>query len=180
MLASAITRQLPLFFSRLTADFIVFFLLCHCSNVKDINSVLEVTVYDEDRDHRFEFLGTVVIPLLRIQNGQKKWYVLKDRKLRARAKGTNPQILLELNVVWNEVCRFMTPPCCGWISLFLGLRYCIVGYDMQLRASIQTLQPKENKYMEPEMKFSRQAFVRNVMRIKAVVMEVIEMGKYIE
>jgi hypothetical protein len=75
----------------------------HFSNVKDINSVLQVTVYDEDRDHRFEFLGAVSIPLLRIGNGQKRWYALKDRKLRFRAKGSNPQILLELNVVWNEV-----------------------------------------------------------------------------
>lgn len=78
------------------------------SNVKDINSVLEVTVYDEDRDHRFEFLGTVSIPLLRIQNGLRKWYVLKDRKLRARAKGSNPQILLELNIIWNEVIKDFT------------------------------------------------------------------------
>lgn len=75
--------------------------------MKDINSVLEVTVYDEDRDHRFEFLGTVSIPLLRIQNGLRKWYVLKDRKLRARAKGNNPQILLELNIIWNEVIRLL-------------------------------------------------------------------------
>ena len=71
--------------------------------MKDINSVLEVTVYDEDRDHRVEFLGKVAIPLLRIRNGQKKWYVLKDRKLRSRAKGSNPQILLELGVHWNQV-----------------------------------------------------------------------------
>ncbi|EFX77264.1 hypothetical protein DAPPUDRAFT_213473 [Daphnia pulex] len=120
-------------------------------NVKDINSVLQVTVYDEDRDHRFEFLGAVSIPLLRIGNGQKRWYALKDRKLRFRAKGSNPQILLELNVVWNE-----------------------------FRATIQTLQPKEKKYIEPELKFSRHTFVRNVMRVKAVVMDLIEIGKYIE
>ena len=73
------------------------------SNVKDINAVLEATVYDEDRDHRVEFLGKVAIPLLRVRNGQRRWYALKDRKLHARAKGNNPQILLELNVVWNEV-----------------------------------------------------------------------------
>ncbi|XP_046657711.1 multiple C2 and transmembrane domain-containing protein-like [Daphnia pulicaria] len=120
-------------------------------NVKDINSVLQVTVYDEDRDHRFEFLGAVSIPLLRIGNGQKRWYALKDRKLRFRAKGSNPQVLLELNVVWNE-----------------------------FRATIQTLQPKEKKYIEPELKFSRHTFVRNVMRVKAVVMDLIEIGKYIE
>ncbi|KAK4014704.1 multiple C2 and transmembrane domain-containing protein isoform X2 [Daphnia magna] len=120
-------------------------------NVKDINSVLQVTVYDEDRDHRFEFLGAVVIPLLRVANGQKRWYALKERKLRARAKGSNPQILLELNVVWNEI-----------------------------RATIQTLQPKEKKYIEPELKFNRHTFVRNVIRVKAIVMDIIEIGKYIE
>ena len=85
------------------------------SNVKDINSVLEVTVYDEDRDHRFEFLGAVHIPLLRITNGQKRWYTLKDRKLRSRAKGSNPQILLELSVVWNEV--YIIPYCVYLVSV---------------------------------------------------------------
>lgn len=75
--------------------------------MKDINSVLEVTIYDEDRDHRSEFLGAVSIPLLRIRNNEKKWYALKDRKLRTRAKGNNPQVLLELNVVWNEVRLYM-------------------------------------------------------------------------
>ena len=42
----------------------------HCcyyfSNVKDIHSLLEVTVYDEDRDKKVEFLGKVAIPLLRV------------------------------------------------------------------------------------------------------------------
>lgn len=71
--------------------------------MKDINSVLEVTVYDEDRDHKVEFLGKVAVPLLRIRNGEKKWYCLKDKKLRARAKGNCPMILLEMHVVWNPV-----------------------------------------------------------------------------
>lgn len=73
------------------------------SNVKDINSVLEVTVFDEDRDHKVEFLGKVSIPLLRIRNGEKRWYCLKDKKLHVRAKGNCPMILLEMNVVWNPV-----------------------------------------------------------------------------
>ncbi len=73
------------------------------SQVKDINSVLEVTVYDEDKDHKVEFLGKVAIPLLRIRNGEKRWYALKDKKLRARAKGNSPQILLEMNIMWNKV-----------------------------------------------------------------------------
>lgn len=71
--------------------------------MKDINSVLEVTVFDEDRDHKVEFLGKVAIPLLRIRNGEKKWYSLKDKKLHSRAKGNYPMILLEMYVVWNPV-----------------------------------------------------------------------------
>lgn len=62
------------------------------SNVKDMTSVLEVTVFDEDRDHKVEFLGRVVIPLLRIHNGEKRWYTLKDKTMFARAKGTSPQV----------------------------------------------------------------------------------------
>nr|CAD7264653.1 unnamed protein product [Timema shepardi] len=120
-------------------------------NVKDINSVLEVTVYDEDRDHKVEFLGKVAIPLLRIKNGEKKWYALKDKKLHIRAKGNCPQILLEMTVIWNPI-----------------------------RASIRTLNPKEEKYMQTEVKFKRQVFVRNVMRLKAIIMFFIEIGKYIQ
>lgn len=76
-----------------------------CSNVKDIHSVLEVTVYDEDKDHKVEFLGKVAIPLLRIRNNEKRWYALKDKKLHGRAKGNSPQILLEMNVIWNQVIK---------------------------------------------------------------------------
>ncbi|XP_016839970.1 multiple C2 and transmembrane domain-containing protein isoform X2 [Nasonia vitripennis] len=120
-------------------------------NVKDINSVLEVTVYDEDRDHKVEFLGKVAIPLLKIRNGEKRWYALKDKKLRCRAKGNSPQILLELTVLWNV-----------------------------LRACIRTLNPKEKKYMEPEMKFKRQVFLRNVLRLKSIIVIFIDLGKYIQ
>ncbi|XP_076248884.1 multiple C2 domain and transmembrane region protein isoform X4 [Calliopsis andreniformis] len=120
-------------------------------NVKDINSVLEVTVYDEDRDHKVEFLGKVAVPLLRIRNGEKRWYALKDKKLRGRAKGNSPQILLEMTVVWNV-----------------------------FRACVRTLNPKEKKYMEPEIKFKRQVFLRNVLRLKAIIIIFIDIGKYVQ
>jgi Ca2+-dependent lipid-binding protein len=71
--------------------------------VKDIHDVLEVTVYDEDKDHKYEFLGKAKIPLLRIQNNVRRWYSLKDKKLRKNAKGENPQILLEMFFVYNKV-----------------------------------------------------------------------------
>lgn len=53
---------------------------------------LDITVFDEDRDHKVEFLGRVAIPLLHIRNGDKRWYALKDKKLFTRAKGSCPQV----------------------------------------------------------------------------------------
>uniref|UniRef100_A0A646QG56 Multiple C2 and transmembrane domain-containing protein 1 n=1 Tax=Hemiscolopendra marginata TaxID=943146 RepID=A0A646QG56_9MYRI len=117
-------------------------------NVKDIHSVLEVTVYDEDRDHKVEFLGKVTIPLLKIRNGEKRWYALKDKKLRGRAKG---QILLEMDVEYNPI-----------------------------RAAIRTFNPREDKYMHMEQKFKRQVFIRNVMRVKAMIMTFVDIAKYVQ
>lgn len=120
-------------------------------NIKDINNVLEITVYDEDRDHKVEFLGKIAIPLLRIRNGEKKWYALKDKKLRARAKGNSPQILLEMTAHWNPI-----------------------------RACIRTLNPREEKYMQTEVKFKRQVFVKNVLRMKSIIIHFYEFGKILQ
>ncbi|EAL41731.2 AGAP007646-PA [Anopheles gambiae str. PEST] len=118
-------------------------------NVKDMSSVLEITVYDEDRDHKVEFLGKVVIPLLRIRNGEKRWYALKDKKMYTRAKGTQPQV--EMTVMWNK-----------------------------LRAALRALEPKEEKLVQQEAKFKRQLFLRNVTRLKAVIMYFIEVGQFVQ
>ncbi|XP_051512518.1 multiple C2 and transmembrane domain-containing protein 1-like isoform X2 [Myxocyprinus asiaticus] len=69
-------------------------------NVKDIHSVLEVTVYDEDRDRSADFLGKVSIPLLNIQNGERKAYALKSKELTGPTKGV---IFLEIDVIYNVV-----------------------------------------------------------------------------
>ncbi|XP_047674026.1 multiple C2 and transmembrane domain-containing protein 1 isoform X3 [Tachysurus fulvidraco] len=69
-------------------------------NVKDIHSVLEVTVYDEDRDRSADFLGKVAIPLLSIQNGERKAYALKSKELTGPTKGV---IFLEIDVIYNAV-----------------------------------------------------------------------------
>nr|XP_022334375.1 multiple C2 and transmembrane domain-containing protein 1-like isoform X7 [Crassostrea virginica] len=69
-------------------------------NVKDIHSVLEVTVYDEDRDKKAEFLGKVAIPILQMKRGVRRWYALKDKKLTGRSKGA---ILLEMDYIYNLV-----------------------------------------------------------------------------
>ena len=35
-------------------------LLCF-SDVRDIHDVLEITVFDEDKEHKYEFLGKVIL-----------------------------------------------------------------------------------------------------------------------
>ncbi|VDK44756.1 unnamed protein product [Anisakis simplex] len=69
-------------------------------SVKDIHSVLEITVYDEDPNKKAGFLGKIAIPLLKIENCEKRWYALKNRKLDQASKG---QIELELDVIWNPI-----------------------------------------------------------------------------
>ncbi|XP_042150641.1 multiple C2 and transmembrane domain-containing protein-like [Ixodes scapularis] len=117
------------------------------SKVKDMNSVLELTVYDEDRDKKCEFLGKLAVPLIKIKSEEKKWYGSKDRKLKTRVKG---QILLEMNVVYNPI-----------------------------KAFVKTFNPKETKFMQLDQKFKRNVFMRNLARIKNIVMFVIDMGKFL-
>ncbi|KAL2099868.1 hypothetical protein ACEWY4_004262 [Coilia grayii] len=69
-------------------------------NIKDIHSVLEVTVYDEDRDRSADFLGKIAIPLLSVPSGEQKAYVLKNRELTGPSKGV---IFLEIDVIYNAV-----------------------------------------------------------------------------
>uniref|UniRef100_A0A671SRC9 Multiple C2 and transmembrane domain-containing protein 1-like n=1 Tax=Sinocyclocheilus anshuiensis TaxID=1608454 RepID=A0A671SRC9_9TELE len=79
-------------------------------NVKDIHSVLEITVYDEDRDRSADFLGKVAIPLLNIRNSEQKAYVLKNKELTGPTKGV---IFLEADTIFNAVkasLRTFVPP----------------------------------------------------------------------
>uniref|UniRef100_A0A5S6QAN4 C2 domain-containing protein n=1 Tax=Trichuris muris TaxID=70415 RepID=A0A5S6QAN4_TRIMR len=69
-------------------------------SVKDMYSVLEITVYDEDPNGRTEFLGKIAIPLYKIEDGRKRWYRLKNSKLTQVAKG---RILLEGKIYWNPI-----------------------------------------------------------------------------
>nr|XP_046231059.1 multiple C2 and transmembrane domain-containing protein 1 isoform X2 [Scatophagus argus] len=69
-------------------------------NVKDVHSVLEVTVFDEDRDRSADFLGKVAIPLLHVRNGEQKGYALKNKELTGPTKGV---VYLEIDVIYNTV-----------------------------------------------------------------------------
>ncbi|XP_021164699.2 multiple C2 and transmembrane domain-containing protein 1 isoform X4 [Fundulus heteroclitus] len=69
-------------------------------NVKDVHSVLEVSVFDEDRDRSADFLGKVAIPLLNVHNGVQRAYVLKNKELTGPTKGV---IYLEIEVIYNTI-----------------------------------------------------------------------------
>ncbi|KAF4518390.1 hypothetical protein B566_EDAN010482 [Ephemera danica] len=86
-------------------------------NVKDINSVLEVTVYDEDRDHKVEFLGRVAIPLLRIHNGEKKWSCFEWESI--------PRSIVSL-VLFIVLCYAFEPYMVPIALLLVFLKYYIV------------------------------------------------------
>ncbi|KAM8793362.1 multiple C2 and transmembrane domain-containing protein 1-like [Eudromia elegans] len=116
-------------------------------NIKDIHSVLEVTVYDEDCDRSANFLGKVAIPLLSIQNGEQKAYVLKNKQLTGPTKGV---IYLEIDVIFNAV-----------------------------KASIRTLMPKEQKYIEEENRLFKQLLLRNFIRTKHCVIVLINAAYYV-
>lgn len=49
----------------------------------------------------------------------------------------------------------------------------------QLRACVRTLNPKEERFIVQEQKFKRSVFVRNVTRIKSLVMEVVSIAKFV-
>lgn len=70
------------------------------STVRDIHEALSVTIWDEDPNKKVDFLGQVAIPLLKVRNCEKRWYLLKDHNLLGPAKG---RVLLELELIWNPV-----------------------------------------------------------------------------
>ncbi|XP_061382832.1 multiple C2 and transmembrane domain-containing protein-like isoform X2 [Danaus plexippus] len=109
--------------------------------IKDITSALDITIYDEAmlQSMKGEKIGKVTIPLLRINNNEKKWYALKDRAKRHSARGNCPRILLEMSVVWNPV-----------------------------KASMRVLTPKETKYIQKPTKFDIPLIYSNLIFIKKI------------
>lgn len=49
-----------------------------------------------------------------------------------------------------------------------------------LRAALRALEPKEEKLVQQEAKFKRQLFLRNVTRLKAVVVYFLEWGRFVQ
>ncbi|XP_063373569.1 multiple C2 and transmembrane domain-containing protein-like isoform X2 [Cydia amplana] len=109
--------------------------------VNDITSTLDITVYDESfiNSKKGETLGKISIPLLRINNDEKRWYALKNRSKMASAKGNCPRILLEMSIAWNPI-----------------------------KASLRVLSPKETKYIQKPAKFDIPLIYSNLVFIKDI------------
>lgn len=75
--------------------------------INDLYSVLEVNVLDEGKDDN-ELLGCVVFPLIKLKNRCQKWYILKDKKLIHRTKGS---IFLETTMTYNPVRAALRAVC---------------------------------------------------------------------
>lgn len=77
--------------------------------VQDIHSVIELTIFDEDTNQTTEFIGKLMLPLLAIANGERKWYLLKDRKCLLPVKGS---IEIEATLIYTNIraiCRTFNP-----------------------------------------------------------------------
>jgi hypothetical protein len=49
-----------------------------------------------------------------------------------------------------------------------------------IKAALRVLEPREEKFVQQENKFKRQIFVKNVTRLKAIIMHVIEFGQFVQ
>ncbi|KAI8429921.1 hypothetical protein MSG28_000392 [Choristoneura fumiferana] len=109
--------------------------------INDITSTLDIIVYDESfiNSIKGETLGKISIPLLRINNDEKRWYALKNRSKMSNAKGNCPRILLEMSIAWNPI-----------------------------KASLRVLSPKETKYIQKPAKFDIPLIYSNLKFIKDI------------
>ncbi|KAI5645533.1 c2 domain-containing protein [Phthorimaea operculella] len=105
--------------------------------IKDATSILYVIIYDEKKT---DIVGKLAIPLMKIYNGEQKWYSLKDESLTRRAKGHNPRILLEINFYFNVV-----------------------------RQSVRLINPKERIYLRTEPEFKPRLLASNIKRLKVII-----------
>ncbi|XP_075982632.1 multiple C2 and transmembrane domain-containing protein-like isoform X2 [Anticarsia gemmatalis] len=107
-------------------------------NIFDVTSVLEVKVHDSSLNSLLnDFLGRVSIPLLRITDGEVRWYGLKDNSKRRSAKGNYPRVRLEMSIFWNPVI-----------------------------ASLKLFRPKQVKYVAKPQKFDIPLIYKNCKFIR--------------
>ncbi|KAJ8734804.1 hypothetical protein PYW08_014054 [Mythimna loreyi] len=107
-------------------------------NIYDVASTFELKVYDRSINSLlYDFLGRVIIPLLRINSGEPCWYALKDSCKKKCARGNCPRVRLEMNIFWNPVV-----------------------------ASMKLFRPKQIKYIAKQPKFDIPLIYKNCKFIK--------------
>eukprot|EP00051_Salpingoeca_urceolata_P018589 m.262328 g.262328 ORF g.262328 m.262328 type:complete len:546 (-) comp19230_c1_seq9:2446-4083(-) len=76
--------------------------------VKDVFDCAIITVFDEDKGGKQEFMGCVIVPLLEAPTTDT-WYPLKDKRLMDRHKG---EILLNFKLTYKTIpaCKMMIKP----------------------------------------------------------------------
>ncbi|PAA67217.1 hypothetical protein BOX15_Mlig018193g1 [Macrostomum lignano] len=119
-------------------------------DLRDVHTWLEVAVYDENRDRKSQSkcLGRLALRLLRIANGERRWFALRDKSMEARAPGL---IELEMDLIYNPV-----------------------------RAAVRTLNPPEEKVMQPDPKFKLALVRRNVNRFVTIIDALIDFGNFVD
>ncbi|TGZ56814.1 hypothetical protein CRM22_010071 [Opisthorchis felineus] len=105
--------------------------------IGDIYSVLEVTIWDEDKE-KADFLGRIQLPLNQITSRRKRWYTLKDKTMKKLAKGS---ICLEVNVEHNPIraairAAYPREEPCVWQENRVRLRTLVQKYVPNLQGHI--------------------------------------------
>ncbi|KAJ2944232.1 hypothetical protein O0L34_g18212 [Tuta absoluta] len=116
--------------------------------IKDATSILYIIIYDEKKT---DIVGKLAIPLMKIRNGEEKWYALKDETMTRKAKGNNPRIQLEISFYFNVV-----------------------------QQSIRMINPKERIFLQTEPEFKRRILASNTKRLKVIIDWIIETFKVIK
>ncbi|XP_026324293.1 multiple C2 and transmembrane domain-containing protein-like [Hyposmocoma kahamanoa] len=117
-------------------------------NVYDVTGTLDIIVGDNSTP---KYLGKVLIPLLRIVNGQPRWYALKNKSCRENAKGNCPRILIEMSLFYNPV-----------------------------KASLKVFEPKQTRYIKPQPKFDLTLLYNNIVHVKDTMLLLVEINEGIK
>ena len=67
--------------------------------LQDVHSVLDINVYDEDKNHKSEFLGRLVVPLLKVRAVNAIFVQTKDK-----APGKLSMLIGQVQRYWNVIC----------------------------------------------------------------------------
>ena len=109
--------------------------------VEDIHSVVTVTVFDDDRNGKPDFLGKMVVPIMRLHRlqGEAKWFTLRTSRLQ-EAASPRGSIELQAHLFYNKP-----------------------------RAIMKALDPKEESYLAKEEKVSIKMLQGDMAKVNKLV-----------